>query len=270
MSDVESESVPVPYLSIDDLTPDLRAYIAATPFDQFWADDWSPDFYRAQARLGFIAVASEGPVGTVLIPELQQAYAVLDWADLAIDHGVRRLVSGDRLERERVTLVIDPDPGLVLEQLAARWGERTWLVPEYGALMQRLATPAERARNPGFRILGTTLFAGEQAIASELGYLVGAAYVSLSGCFNREARKWNHFGKLQMVLLALRLQSAGVAFWNLGHPYMEYKTALGARIIGRARFLPRWDVAAVAPVPDLCREGREVHGAGGLFCGYAL
>jgi len=77
--------------------------------------------------------------------------------------------------------------------------------------------------------------------------------VSLSGFFRRERPEWNHFGKLQMVLLARRLEAAGFAFWNLGHPYMEYKTLLGAKVLSRADFLSRWDAAAEGDVPDLGR-----------------
>ena len=164
------------------MTREVRDYIATrTPFDYVWTDDWSPRFYRTQARLGFIAVAHQGPdsAGNVLTPQLQHGYAILDWPDLA----------------------------------------------------------------------------------GELGYAVGRAYVSLSGFFRRERPEWNHFGKLQMVLLARRLEAAGFAFWNLGHPSMGYKTRLGARFLPRADFLPRWDAAAEGDVPNLgtllCKTGES-------------
>ena len=48
---------------------------------------------------------------------------------------------------------------------------------------------------------------------------------------------------VQLVMLARRLEASGFEFWNLGHPYMDYKTKLGAEVLPRTRFLPRWDTA---------------------------
>ena len=259
-----AEPAPIPYITLSEMTQPIRNHIAATtPFVHFWTDDWSPEFYRAQARLGYIAVATVGPdgLGNVLIPELQEAYAVLDWSDLTIDRSVRAILESGRLERGEVRLVIDPDPGPVLTRLSKNWGERSWLVPEYVDLVKTLASPEERARGAGFRILSTTLFAGREPVAGELGYAAGDAYVSLSGFFRRDRREWNNYGKLQMVLLGSRLRSAGFAFWNLGHPYMEYKIRLGARIAPRQEFLQRWDEAANGDIPGICQDDRESHSA---------
>jgi hypothetical protein len=250
------DSTMIPRVTIAEMTREVRDYIAAhTPFDYLWTDDWSPRFYRAQARLGFIAVAQSGPdgIGNVLMPQLQSAYAVLEWPDLVVDRGVRKIFDGGRVDRDGIRLQVDGDPGGVLERVREAWGDQTWLVPEYLRLAGVLATEEERAADPGFRFLGTTLVVGDEPVAGELGYAVGRVYVSLSGFFRRERREWNHFGKLQMVLLARRLEAAGFAFWNMGHPYMDYKTGLGARILPRADFLPLWDAATEGAVPDLGR-----------------
>lgn len=263
-----TEPAPIPYVTRAEMTRPIRDHIVATtPFVHFWTDDWSPEFYRAQARLGFIAVATAGPedIGNALVPELQQAYAVLDWPDLTVDRHVRTIMGSGRLEREDVRLVIDPDPGPVLTRLSENWGERSWLVPEYIELVRTLASPEERNRDAGFRILSTTLFAGTEPVAGELGYAVGTGYVSLSGFFRRDRREWNNYGKLQLVLLASRLRSVGFAFWNLGHPYMDYKTRLGARILQRDEFLPRWDEAASGDAPAICEDARESHPAADIL-----
>jgi len=254
--DDSDDSGSIPYVTIAQLTRQVRDFIAeGTGFDYVWTHDWSPGFYRAQARLGFIAVAHEGPggAGNVLLPQLQFSYAVLDWPDLVMDRGVRKIIETGRLDRERIRIEVHSDPAGVLEQLAQVWGEKSWLLPEYVRLMHLLATEQERDADPGFRLLATTLLAGNEPVAGELGYAVGRAYVSLSGFLHRERTEWNHFGKLQMVLLARRLDAAGFAFWNLGHPRMEYKTRLGAKILTRRDFLPRWDAAAEGEVPDLER-----------------
>jgi GNAT acetyltransferase-like protein len=251
---VPEETKTIPRVTLAEMIREVRDYIAGeTTLDHLWTDDWSPVFYRAQARLGFIAVAAPGPegMGNVLLPELQHSYAVMDLPDLIVDRGVRRILESGRVEREEIRLLIDCDPEGVLIRLVETWGEKTWLVPEYVRLMQLLAAAEERAADPGFRLLATTLLAGDEPVAGELGYAVGRAYVSLSGFFRRERPEWNNFGKLQMVLLARRLEAAGFVFWNLGHPYMEYKTRLGARVVPRTEFLPIWDAASEGDVPDL-------------------
>lgn len=190
--------------------------------------------------------------GYVLLPQLQYAYAVLDWENLQLDKGVRRLIDRGTAESE-TRLIIQRDPSGVLAELEYAWGEESWLYPPYRELMLRLADEEERRRDPAFRILGTSLTVPDEArpVAGELGYAIGRTYTSLSGFFRRENRAWNNFGKLQLVLLARRLKEAGFAFWNLGHPYMDYKLRLGARILDRQSFLERWDRAIRDPLPPL-------------------
>jgi len=241
----------IPFITIAQMNRDVRSYIATTDIDYVWTDDWSPEFYRAQAKLGFIAISQPGPAdfGNVLLPELQHAYAVLDWPDLSIDRGVRRILESNRIERESIRLRVDSNPEPVLGLLADHWGQRSWLLPEYRQLMNTLAAERARSAEEGFRILGAVLSWGGEPVAGELGYAVGRAYVSLSGFLRRGRREWNHFGKLQMVLLADWLEEAGFSFWNLGHPHLKYKTRLGARILARPEFLSLWDTAAAAGLP---------------------
>ena len=58
--------------------------------------------------------------------------------------------------------------------------------------------------------------------------------------FDRSDPSHNNVGKLQLVLLAEHLENTGFAFWNLGHPSLQYKQDLGARVIPRGPFLERW------------------------------
>ncbi len=48
--------------------------------------------------------------------------------------------------------------------------------------------------------------------------------------------------------LAKLLKRCGYQFWNLGHPNMEYKNALGAVTTERIPFLQRWIVSRDQPV----------------------
>jgi hypothetical protein len=241
------------YLSIDNLNLVHRDTLAGGLLEYFRTDDWSPGFYRTQARLGFIAITDSVSGSVQLLPQLQTAYAVLDWENLIIDRRVEKILRGPRMEEEKIRLRIDSKPFTVLNFLATQWKDSTWLVPRYADLIRKLASPEERARDEGFRIWGVTLTVGDPGIpvAGELGYTIGKTYTSLSGFFRREKKEYSNFGKLQMVLLAEALERAGIAFWNLGHPYMDYKTALGARILPRKEFLERWDEAAAGSSVDL-------------------
>jgi hypothetical protein len=215
----------------------------------YWSDDWSAEFYVALARAGFISTAIEysGPP-FLLLPELQDSYAVLDWDRLHVDRSVRSLISGTDLNARSLISGTDlkfsltSEVGPVLEAISA-FHVPSWLHPPYLELMLTLS----KLQSEDFRLVATELreTSTTQLVAGELGYFCGATYTSLTGFFNRTERRWNNFGKLQMVLLAYRLQDLGVAFWNLGHPHMPYKVKMGARILSRAEFLNRWKPAVV-------------------------
>ncbi len=235
------------YLTLDDLTLQFRDDIdAESSFEYYHTDDWSPEFYRRQAKLGFIAITNSDPSATELLPQLQKAYAVLDWENLRVDGKVQKLLDGDRLTFEDIRLRINEDPAEVLTELSAHWGSDSWLVGPYCNLMKKLASKEEKEKDTSFRLWGVTLTSEKlhAPIAGELGYTIGKTYTSLSGFFRRDLKEYSNFGKLQMVLLAKELETRGYTFWNLGHPYMEYKTAMGAKIVPRAEFLKRWDKAA--------------------------
>ena len=53
-------------------------------------------------------------------------------------------------------------------------------------------------------------------------------------------KKYNNWGKLQLILLGKYLEKENFSFWNLGHPYMQYKFDLGAITYKRKDFLKRW------------------------------
>ena len=242
------------YLSIDNLNIEFRDYITDNDLlEFFYSDDWSPEFYRAQAKLGFIAITLTRNSKLLLLPQLQSSYALLDWENLTIDKKVSKILKGSRMNDENISLSIDSDPEIVLDNLLSVWGDTSWLKPPYEHLIKELASTEERDKNRTFRIWGVTLTSGKKGIpiAGELGYTIGRTYTSLSGFFNRELKEYNNFGKLQMVMLAEVLERSGIVFWNLGHPYMKYKTDLGAKIIPRKAFLKRWDAAIKGDSPDL-------------------
>jgi len=208
----------------------------------FWSQRWEPGFYIALAEAGFISISMADPgLGDVLIAELQESYAVLDWDRLHVSRHLGKLLRSGRIESEGVELRVVDDPAPVITRLLEQYRESTWLTDTYVELLHRLPT----ADVPAFSLHGVELWSRERdlLVAGELGYTIGRTYTSLSGFHTPDtvdAGRWRHFGTLQMWLLAKRLQERSYAFWNLGHPYQGYKTALGARLLPRGEFLERW------------------------------
>jgi len=233
----------------------------------FWADDWSPGMFRALARAGFLTICHELPTGEpILIAQLHEHYCVLDWPDLIIDRRISRLARRGELAARGVHLHINIDPGPVCEGILRCHGQDSWLSPPYAALMRELAAHEV----DGVRAVAVELWDAEQnrLIAGELGYTIGAVYVSLTGFLDRSAPRHNHFGKVQLAALGKLLRGCGFAFWNLGQTYQEYKFALGAHAEARQRFLKRWREASTQRPAILLAQicGRRIAVAELLDC----
>ncbi len=231
----------------------LRTHIyPRTEQTHYWSGSWDPQFYVALARAGFICISIHHPeFGPVLLAELQESYAVLDWEDLHCSRNLRRLMASGRLEEEGVELRVADADSHVLDRLVHYHGESSWICEPYQALMRKLVGRSHE----GFAIHGVELWLQQrnELVAGELGYSVGSTYTSLSGFCNRTDRRWRHFGTLQQILLARSLQERGYGFWNMGHVSLPYKRALGARVVARASFLDRWcaarDTSPTTPLP---------------------
>jgi len=205
----------------------------------YWSSSWDPDFYIALARAGFISVSFEHPtLGTLLLPEIQNAYAVLDWDELHVSRKLRKLLRSGRLESEGLELRIVARCERVVGRLIAYHEDAIWLTPPYRALLSRLPT----GPRTDFALHGVELWSRrrDELVAGEIGYSIGSTYTSLSGFCTRGNPERRHLGTLQMVWLAHLLRDRGYAFWNMGHPSLSYKGALGARTLSRFRFLERW------------------------------
>ncbi len=255
----------IEYLPVEVLRGNLLERFVYSNMERtlYWSDRWDPDFYVALARAGFISIATEhDELGPLLIPEMQDRYAVLDWPRLHLSRNMRRLLRSARLEEEGIVLcVADPRPN-VLPRIRAQYGSECWVLDRYLELVDELLdAPIE-----GFALHGIELWskARDELVAGEFGYTVGSIYTSLSGFCSPDAAQWRHFGTLQQVMLARALEARGYAFWNLGHAEMEYKHALGARALPRIEFLRRWfEVRDLEPAEPLRGEA-ELLGAAEL------
>lgn len=196
----------------------------------YWSDDFSPDFYAQLARLGFISTSTNyEDVGDILLPEIQEAYAVLFFENLHISRKVKKLIKG-----EEYKLTTGKDLDTILPLLNG-YHKDSWLTDSYVDLVYKLEEYTLKEDN--FELMTTLLKYNGSIIAGELGYNIGTTYTSLTGFCNKE---YKSSGTIQLVLLSKYLQSNGFAFWNLGHPYMEYKKKLGAKILSRKEFLSLW------------------------------
>jgi Leu/Phe-tRNA-protein transferase len=222
----------------------------------YWTDDWSPEMYLALAKAGFISTTVDigGPIDQLLLlPEIQAAYAVLDWGNLHASRSMRRWMKSGEFARHDFRIEVGYDLLEIADRIR-RAHPDNWLKGRYLSLLKELRGP----RWDGFELMPVALLTGEgELVAGEIGYRTGAIYTSLSGFFDRENQQFNHAGKLQLHLLAAYLCENGFAFWNLGHPYMPYKTELGARITPRAEFLDRWKEAVGIEMPGFRKSGHR-------------
>lgn len=227
----------------EDLAPSLFEGLAADLSQTYyWTPLFDEDFYIALARAGFISVAHISEWGELLLPELQAAYAVLDWKDLKASRSTQKLLDPQRMASMDLRFEFSQEASAVnrvLDALEEQWGASSWLLPSYRRLMENLV------HRPSFffALEATRLWVGDTLVAGELGYTTGAVYTSLSGFFKRGRTEWNGLGIVQLQVLARHLESASYRFWNLGHPYMKYKRDLGAKVLPRLEFLERWKAA---------------------------
>jgi len=217
----------------------LAAVYADTSRHYYWSDDFSAAYYIAQAQRGFIAVSDTFDGKRYLLPEIQFAYAVLHFDNLHVSRHVRRI-----LKRDNPPLIITEDISFLTPYLR-RYHRDCWLDSTYEATLKA-------AHEKGENFTLTAAYIPDKTgtpIAGEIGYSIGRTYTSLSGFSSKEAR-FRNYGTAQMVLLARHLQSQGYAFWNLGHPYMQYKFSLGAVRYDRADFLALWYDAVAQDLPS--------------------
>ena len=198
----------------------------------YWSDDWSEEFYIALAKKGFIATSYDTPEGLILLPELQFAYAILEFENLHISKKVAKLLG----KKECYSFGINTQLSEVLSSLA-KYHKHNWLKGRYVELMENLFQNNGKHKN--FKLISVTLNDAQTGalVAGEVGYIIGKTYTSLSGFSDKN---YANYGTLQMVLLAQHLQEKGFDFWNMGHPYMEYKKKLGCCVLERKEFLERW------------------------------
>ena len=221
----------IDYISYEDVTTpsilETLIYLNMSS-NYYWSDDFSARNYIALAKAGFISVTEHYQGNELLIPEIQFKYGLLDFKDLHISKKVQKL-----LKQKNFLLEINSDLEKVAKAIATLH-KNSWLTPKYLTTLQE----TEKLDN-NFKVHAIVLREDKKVIAGEIGYVIGKTYTSLSG-FSKREKCYRDYGKVQLVLLAQYLEKNGFDFWNLGHPHMEYKLALGAKVYDRKEFLERW------------------------------
>ncbi|MEA3497482.1 MAG: hypothetical protein U9R16_00350 [Campylobacterota bacterium] len=198
----------------------------------YWSDDWSVQFYKKLAYEGFISTTYETQSGLVLLPELQFDYAILDWDNLHISKKVKKL-----LKEDNYSLKFNTNFKQLISQFEIQHKDN-WIKGKYINILEDLYI---NNQDKNFQLLSVELVCNKTGtlVAGEIGYKTGSIYTSLSG-FSSKEKLHNNCGNLQLVLLSFYLEKNNFSFWNLGHPHMQYKKKLGAKIYTREEFLKRW------------------------------
>ena len=218
--------------------PYLQNYIYSDMYkNYYWSEDFSPEYYIAQAKAGFIAVTDFYEEKELLLPEIQFSYALLDFENLHISKKVRKLI-----KQRKLTLHIDENFSEVALHIGL-YHKKSWLTPRYMRMLK-----ATQNLDKNFKLITATIKAEDDTLlAGEIGYIIGKTYTSLSG-FSSLEKRYRNYGTAQLVLLALSLKKHGFSFWNLGQPYMDYKISLGAKVYERKAFLKRWFKSTSQPI----------------------
>jgi len=198
----------------------------------YWSDDFSAEYYMAQARAGFIAVTMEQDDELLLTPEIQKSYAVLHFKDLHVSRKVKKLLKKKNLKIE-VAEAFDE-----VYEAIKNFHSISWLKKEYIEILKAI----NEREDKNFRAVTVVIREEGKAIAGEVGYMIGRTYTSLAGFSSRE-KEYANYGTAQLVLLAEYLNKNNFAFLNLGQPYMPYKLDLGAKVYKRKEFLKFWKEA---------------------------
>ncbi|WP_262363671.1 hypothetical protein [Aliarcobacter cryaerophilus] len=199
----------------------------------YLCDDLSLKTYIKLCKFGFISTSIILENNFYLLPEIQFEYAILDFNNLHISKKVKTL-----LKNNEYKFCINRDFKAVLNQIK-NYHKDSWIEENYEKLLINLNNL--KNNNSNFKLVSIELYDknNEKLVSGEIGYIISKTYTSLTG-FSSKSKVYNNWGKLQMVLLALYLEENRFDFWNLGHPYMQYKFDLGAKLYSRDEFLKRW------------------------------
>lgn len=226
------------YIKLSDVQDDyiLTNGIYINDVENYYiTDDWSPEMYDALAFAGFISVSIQDETGKAyLFPEMQFSYAVLHWDNLHISKRLKGFIY-KKVLAHNYSISINRDIEAVFDGITHYHDDINWMIEPYLDVLRALKDTQQKYN---LQPMSIELWDGKKLIGGEIGYIIGSIYTSLTGFFDRE--NYSNFGKVQLLSLALLLKESGYAFWNMGHPHMDYKFDLGAIEYQRRDFLTMW------------------------------
>lgn len=172
-----------------------------------------------------LPLASVMPRRDCFLPKLHRERCLLDPRTAHVSRTARR-------ESKRYMLSVNRGFRSVLGSCEREHG-KDWLVDDL--VVSMIVLHGQRAlRRVGFVSVELWLCQddGPALVAGEIGYLIGRAYASLTGYSTVSGA-----GTVQLAALGRLLAAVGVKVWDLGME-LDYKTALGARVLPRPRFMP--------------------------------
>ncbi|UTJ06769.1 hypothetical protein [Arcobacter roscoffensis] len=209
----------------------INEIYANTESNYYFSDDFSKDFYTDLCYFGFISTTIIDNDKLFLLPEIQFEYALLYFENLHISKKVKKLIN-----KKEYIFEVDSNIKEVLNKLD-EYHNPNWLIGDYkNLLIELFKDDSESFKIKTFLVKDKKT---KEIIAGEIGYKIGNTYTSLTG-FSSKEKKYNNYGTLQLILTAKYLEKENYKLWNLGHPYMEYKYAIGAKRYRREEFLERW------------------------------
>ncbi len=226
------------YLSLEDLQnkETLEKYIYPNMQENYyWSDDYSIEFYIQAAKCGFITTSMYYQDKFILLPEIQYEYAVLEFDKIKIPKKVKKLI-----DKQEYTFSINKKFNEVLNRIK-NYHKDSWLNDDYITILNNIYNYNTTKEN--FELMSIEICDKKNnfLVAGELGYRINSNYTSLTG-FTTKEKKYNNWGKLQLVLLNEYLKNNDYKYWNLGHPQLKYKIDLGAQILSREDFLQKFDI----------------------------
>jgi len=221
----------IDYISLSDLQnrtilqnqiyPDLSK-------DYYWSDDFSCHFFIELAKAGFITIGLKYNEHELLLPQIQTHYALLEHQSLHVSHHSQKL-----LRKSSFSFTINQRFDEVVKKIK-NFHKDCWIYEKYERLLYELF----RGEFEDFKLISAELcdLNTNDCICGEIGYLCNGFYTGLTKFSSRE-KAYSGWGNLQRVLLTKHLQDSKIELSNLGHPYMQYKLDLGAKIYPRDEFL---------------------------------
>ena len=195
-------------------------------------EKFNPSLYVKLAIAGFISTSAKvSAKKEYLLPEMQFEYAVLNFENLHISKKVNKLIN-----KNDFIFKISSNIKPLIDEIN-KYHNDSWISTKYENMLLEISNNKyENFELIGFELLDKST---NKLIAGELGYKIGKTYTSLTGFSNR-SKKYNNYGKLQLVLLSKYLEKNSYEFWNLGHACLQYKIDLGAKVLKRDEFLKIW------------------------------